>query len=168
MSCGVRDDFCTVEGCKGTSPKSGLKRKHQCENPKLGTNRFTGHQDQCHQKRKCEGSHEQHKVTKHHIVWSPEGPAFISKCSEKPGKVQNVMSSDMVCKEVTLIASSTRDQVVSTLLIEANYFFFVHSQYLIHVSIKIFVLLSLPWVAPATVQVPCRQNLALICPVPPP
>lgn len=97
-----------------------------------------------------------------------KGPAFISKCSEKPGKVQNIMSSDLVCKEVTLIASSTRDQVVSTLLIEANYFSFVHPRCLIHVSIKIFVLLSLPWVAPATVQVPCRQNLALICPVPPP
>lgn len=97
-----------------------------------------------------------------------KGPAFISECSGKPGKVQNVMSSDLVCKEVTLIAASTRDQVVSTLLIEANYFSFIHPQYLVHVSIKIFVLFSLPWVAPATVQVLCRQNLALICPVPPP
>lgn len=149
------------------SPKSGLKRKDQCENPKLGTSRFTGHQDQCHQKRKCEGHMSNARSRNTILCGVLKGLAFISKCSGKPGKVRNVMSSDLVCKEVTLIAASTRDQVVSALLIEANYFCFVHPQYLIHVSIKTLVLLSLPWVAPAIVQVLCRQNLALICPVPP-
>lgn len=144
------------------SPKSGLKRKDQCENPKSGTSRFTGHQ-----KRKCEGHMSNARSRNTILCGVLKGPAFISKCSGKPGKVRNVMSSDLACKEVTLIAASTRDQVVSALLIEANYFFFVHPQYLIHVSIKIFVLLSLPWVAPAIVQVLCRQNLAFICPVPP-